>query len=147
MTAWLLDTNILLRLAEQNAPEHPQVRAAVTALMARGDELHLAPQALIEFWVVATRPVLVNGFGWEPATTAAAMGGLLRQFPILDEGPSVFAIWLQLVSTGIRGKRAHDMRLAAVAIANGVSHILTLNTADFTGIPGIVQMHPNAIAP
>jgi predicted nucleic acid-binding protein len=145
VTAFLLDTNIVLRLVDRNAPEHPLVRDALASLLAAGNEAHLAPQVLIEFWVVATRPREVNGFGWEPVVAATAIEGLLRQFPLLDEGPAVFSTWLRLVSEGIRGKRAHDARLSSVALANGVSRVLTLNVADFSGVGGLIAVHPREL--
>lgn len=145
MTAVLLDTNAVLRLVDRNAAEHSLIRDAVASLLDAGDEIHLAPQVLIEFWVVATRPPEVNGFGWEPSVVAKAIEGLMLQFPLLEEGAAVFTTWLRLVSPGIRGKRAHDARLASVALANGVSRILTLNVADFSGIPGLVAVHPQGV--
>lgn len=35
----------------------------------------------------------------------------------------------------VQGKRAHDARLAALMTLHGVPNILTLNVADFTGLP------------
>ena len=105
----------------------------------------MAPQVLIEFWVVATRPTAVNGLGWDPPVVEAAIQGLMQQFPLLTEGPAVFTTWLRLVSTGVRGKRAHDARLAAVALANGISQIITLNVADFADMAGVAPVDPRSL--
>jgi predicted nucleic acid-binding protein len=99
---------------------------------------------LVEFWVVATRPADVNGFGWPPSKVTAAIAQLRGQFRILDEGPIAFERWLAIVEgTQVRGRRAHDARLAAVMLSHAVTHILTLNTADFHGLPGITAVHPS----
>lgn len=99
-------------------------------------------------WVVATRPTEVNGFGWHPHKTAEVISRLRGQFVLLDEGPAAFERWLALVNAAeIRGKRAHDARLAAVMLSQGVTHVLTLNTADFDGLPGITALNPSAIPP
>jgi hypothetical protein len=74
------------------------------------------------------------------------IASLRARFPLLDEGPAVFEKWLDLVAgTEICGKRAHDARLAAVALANGVSAILTLNVGDFQGLLGLLVVHPGSV--
>jgi predicted nucleic acid-binding protein len=64
----LCDSGILLRLFEPADPLHPAVRASVTALHARGDQLVTAPQNVAEFWNVCTRPAAARGgFGLDTA--------------------------------------------------------------------------------
>jgi hypothetical protein len=103
-------------------------------------------KVLAELWVVATRPEDANGFGWPPAKTLEVIARLRARFPVLEEGPAAFDKWLDLVgAAGIRGKRAHDARLAAVALVNGVSTVLTLNVADFQDMPGFQPGHPASV--
>jgi predicted nucleic acid-binding protein len=145
VTTYLLDTNVVVRLMEPSAAEHVQVENAVRSLIAAGNTLVLAPQVLTELWVVATRPMEVNGFGWPPSKAADVVARLRMQFPLLDEGPPAFERWLALVASAeVRGKRAHDARLAAVMLSQEVTHILTLSTADFDGLPSITAVHPSA---
>lgn len=119
---------------------------AIRLLSARGATLLIAPQVLIEFWVVATRPVQVNGFGWDPPTVAAAVEHLRERFGVLAEGPGLFDRWLSLVTvSGVRGKSAHDARLAALALEHGVPAILTLNVADFSRFTGVTAVHPSTV--
>jgi predicted nucleic acid-binding protein len=139
----LLDTNILLRLVATQAPEHADVVHAVSALLARGDEPMIASQILVEFWVVATRPVNVNGFGWTVAQTHAAILGFRTQFALLEDIPAILTHWMILVvANGVQGKRAHDARLAATILAHGISTVLTLNPKDFDDFHGIAVLHP-----
>lgn len=42
--AYLLDTNILMRISERSAPEHAAIRAALNTLWARGDKLCFTSQ-------------------------------------------------------------------------------------------------------
>lgn len=115
--------------------------------------LHLADRnaadhAMIEFWVVATRPRDVNGFGLEPSVVATAVQGLLGQFTLLEEGPAVFSTWLGLVSAGVRGKRARDARLAAVALTKwgfSDSHAERCGLCDYAGLAGLAVVHPRSI--
>ena len=59
----LLDTNILARMAQPGTVPYQTTLDAVNALQLRGDIPCLVPQVLYELWVVATRPVAVNGLG------------------------------------------------------------------------------------
>jgi predicted nucleic acid-binding protein len=138
-----LDTNIVLRLLDPAAPEHPQVRAAIETLEASHDTLVIGLQVLVEMWVVATRPTANNGLGWSPAVARAVLDAMRSRFPLLREDDSTALRWLDLV-TGLPvvGKRAHDARIAALMTTNSVQHILTLNVDDFRSMPGIVAIHP-----
>jgi predicted nucleic acid-binding protein len=69
MAYCLLDTNILLYLANSAATEHAGAKGAVTRMLAAGDRLVIAPQVLFEFWSVATRPAAANGLGWTALQT------------------------------------------------------------------------------
>jgi len=141
VTRVLLDTNIVLRLLEKGDPQHGVVRAAVDRCVASGREPCLAPQVVVEFWVVATRPREANGLGWDPPTARAAVDGLVSLFPMLPDAPETFAKWLRLVTEGgVSGKRAHDVRLAAAALSNGFGEVLTLNPVDFADVPGLAVL-------
>jgi predicted nucleic acid-binding protein len=59
--AWLADSNLPLRLAEPSHPMYPQALNALETLLARGEEVFLVPQNLMEFSVVAMRPRERNG--------------------------------------------------------------------------------------
>lgn len=145
MSLILLDTNIVLRLLDRSAPEHTLCINAIENLLLRGDAPCLAPQVLIEFWVVATRPVDVNGFGWSEKQTTDAIDHLRALFALLPDTPAIFEIWLALVGVGVRGKRAHDAKLAAFMQAQGVGEILTLNGSDFSSFP-VIAVNPDAFA-
>lgn len=146
MTKYLLDTNILLRASDPTSPSYSLAVNAVASLIAQGHECAITPQVLIEFWVVATRPVEVNGLGWTPQRTEIEINQLLSQFSLIEETPDIFPNWLQLVTAyQVIGKRTHDIRLVAVMKANDITHILTLNPQDFANVPDVNTLHPNDI--
>ncbi|WP_238993743.1 hypothetical protein [Calothrix sp. PCC 6303] len=60
---YLVDTNFLLRLAQNTSPFQQYTRNAYSSLRAQGEVLMIVPQNLVEFWAVATRPINVNGLG------------------------------------------------------------------------------------
>jgi len=59
--AFLVDTSILVRLANRADASYPVADRAVVELHRRGETVHSTPQNLVEFWNVATRPVAANG--------------------------------------------------------------------------------------
>lgn len=132
MAAYLLDTNILLRAADDQSAEHTIASRAVSTLIGAGHECYLTAQILIEFWAVSTRPVSANGLGWSVAKTQLEILNLLDQFPLLEETPAIFRRWLGVVAQySIAGRRVYDSRLLAVAQTHGITHILTFNGPDF----------------
>lgn len=146
MTTYLLDTNIILRFANPQSSEYEAINNAIFQILLQGGQCFITPQVLIEFWVVATRPVAVNGLGWTPEETERAVQMLINQFEWLEETPDIFRLWLSLATTHkISGKRTHDLRIQAVVLAHNISYILTLNPKDFVEVEGITIIHPNSI--
>ncbi|MEM7533022.1 MAG: type II toxin-antitoxin system VapC family toxin [Chloroflexota bacterium] len=146
MKKYVLDTNIVLRFINPADRQHHLVTEAVAIILANGHECYLLPQILIEFWVVATRPIDVNGLGWSAEYTRRMIDQLLERFPMAEEYPQIFSRWLALVTANqINGKRTHDARIAAAMLASDIHHILTLNPKDFTGISDIRVTHPQEI--
>ena len=129
---YLLDTNILLRRADNQSALHQRATEAVASLLASRALVCLTPQNLIEFWNVATRPAAKNGLGWNATQTQIELSALRSRFTFLPDNPAIFAQWERLVTThNVQGVQVHDTRLAAVALAYGVENILTFDTKDF----------------
>jgi predicted nucleic acid-binding protein len=143
----LLDSNILARLAQHTHPMHPTAQDAVNALRRRGEVLHIVPQNLYELWVVATRPIAVNGLGLTAVEADAELARAEALFHLLPDTPAILPEWRRLVlAYGFLGKIAHDARLIAAMRVHGVTHLLTFNVADFARFPGITILDPNAVA-
>ncbi len=120
MALYLLDTNVVLRLANADDVQHELVAEAVSRILAQEQECCLVSQVVVEFWVVSTRPVEVNGLGWSAPYTEERVAQLLNRFPLLEDRPEIFTTWQQLVATNnIVGKRAHDARIAVAMLTHG----------------------------
>lgn len=148
--AVLVDTSILVRLANRADLSYPVADRAVVELHLRGEVLHLTPQNLVEFRNVATRPVAVNGLGLSPAAAETKAADFEALFPLLVETPEIYPAWKALVAgAGVIGKQVHDARLAAVCHVYRIGQLLTFNTAHFTSLasfgPGIVVVHPATV--
>src|SRR5262249_8150091 len=99
---------------------------------------------------VATRPVALNGLGRSAAEAEQFMAEFVRDYLLLEEDRTLFAIWQRIVQTiGVIGKQVHDARLVAVCHLCGVSHILTFNIRDFTRFaalpPGLTVVDPATV--
>ncbi len=140
---YLIDTNILLRWSDADSNSHQVCKDAITRLADTGVELRICTQIAIEYWVTATRPVDVNGFGLSFSEADKNLIEMTSAFACLPEPAGIFELWRQLiVRYGVIGKQAHDTRIAALMLAHGVTHILTLNPADFARYTDITAVTP-----
>lgn len=138
--AYLVDTNVLVRLANVADPKYAVADQAVADLHSRSKILHVTPQILIEFRNVATRPIAQNGLGLSAVEAAGKAAGFEASFPMLTETPDIYPAWKAIVDTlGTTGKQVHDARLVAVCHVNGITHLLTFNISDFAGMTGFGQ--------
>jgi len=144
---YLADTNVLLRLAVPTATDHFLVRTAVRSLRQQGERLYYAPQNLVEFWNVCTRPPSARGgLGLTVSDTDWAARIVERVFTLLPENTAIHTEWRRLVVTfGVSGVRVHDARLVAAMRVHGLARLLTFDVADFQRYPGIVAVHPASV--
>ena len=113
--AYLLDTNVLLRLALPGGPYDEVVVSAVGRLVAEGTTLYYTLQNAAEFWNVSTRPRDRNGLGLTPQETDRRLQLIERQFLLLPDNEATYARWRRMViESGVSGVQVHDARLAAV---------------------------------
>lgn len=148
--AYLLDTNLLVRLANTADAQHAAATRAVVELHRCAEVLQVTAQVLIEFRNVATRPAALNGLGLSTADAEAKAGVFEATFPLLAETPGIYPAWKALVGAlGVIGKQIHDARLVAVCHVHTVTHLLTFNVADFLRMagfgPGLVVVDPASV--
>jgi predicted nucleic acid-binding protein len=143
----LADTNILLRLVEREHSQHLVAADAIDTLRGRGHRLVIVPQAVYEYWVVATRATNANGLGITSAEAQFELDGLWPSFKLLRDERTIFEIWQQLVvDHDVTGKRAHDARLVAAMLRHRISHLLTFNAPDFSRYSEIAILEPQHAA-
>ena len=141
----LLDTNVVLALLNELSPERTVAAKAIVNRTGRGDTWWLAPQVLIEFRAVATRPRTANGLGWTLTRVRLQVERLLQTSLLLEETPRLFPAWLELVARhGVAGKRVHDARLAAMMLVHGITHVLTFDAKGFPVAWGITTVASSA---
>jgi predicted nucleic acid-binding protein len=137
---------VLLRWSFRHEPLHPLVFEAVKGLRHRGESVYITAQNLVEFWNAATRPRERNGFGYSPSEAYAEVQRVRPFFQFAADRPEIFEEWLKTVAkAGVSGVKVHDARLAAAMRVYGISHILTMNAADFERFPGITVVEPKDV--
>jgi predicted nucleic acid-binding protein len=139
----LADTNILLRSIHPQHPHYVWAKNALNTLRLRNEALCVAPQNLVEFWAVATRPHDENGLGLTTAQAANELTAVQDFFRLLHYTPEVTEAWERIVTTqGVSGKQTHDAHLVAIMQVNAVPSILTFNGSHFERFSGIAVLDP-----
>ena len=147
MITVIVDANVLLRLADAVSKHHGSAKAALSQLENAGARLFTVPQAIYEFWVVATRPVENNGLGLTIEECDEEIKLLEVVVPVLNDPRTLYADWRSLVKNfKCTGKVAHDARYAAAISALNFEFLLTFNGSDFARYPFISILDPNSIA-
>ena len=142
----LPDTNILLRIAKTDHPQHAVADAAIEHLLSAAHSIHLVPQVLYEFWAVATRAESDNGLGHTTVEANASIERLRSSFPVLEDRPGTLDLWQRLVrERDCKGKASHDTRLVAAMLGHGLTHLLTFNVRHFARYDEIVALSPNSL--
>jgi predicted nucleic acid-binding protein len=90
-----------------------------------------------------TRPTARNGFGFSLIEAEREIRAIESGMILLPDNAAVYARWRNIiVQFGVSGVQVHDARLAAAMYVHGVTHILTLNVADFSRFAGLTALHP-----
>jgi hypothetical protein len=100
-----------------------------------------------ELWNISTRPRANNGLGLTPAQIAANLQDLDTIIERLDDRPESGPEWDRLVvQYQVVGRAVHDAQLVASMLVNGITHLLTLNGADFARYSAeITVVHPRNV--
>jgi predicted nucleic acid-binding protein len=121
---------------------------AIATLRVRGEQLHIVPQNLIEFWNVYTRPLERNGLGHTAAEAEAEVNRLKAFFSLLPDTAAIYQEWERLVVVyAVRGVNVHDAKLVAAMLVHGLTRVLTFNISDFARYSEITAVHPTTVTP
>ena len=86
----LVDTNVLLRMAQESHPNQAVAKEAVLRLHADGHDLCIVPQVIYEYWVVATRPIDQNGLEMTTAIADLAVDQWQQLFLLLRDERAIY---------------------------------------------------------
>ena len=130
----VLDTSVLVGLVSNSDWRFPSAANAIKCYKVQGNPLILIPQAVYEFWAVATRPVKERGgLGFTVQHAKQCIQRFFRLAEFHEDDPSVYEIWEDVVEQfEVKGKKSHDARIVAAMIAHNCSDILTYDERDFS---------------
>ena len=144
--SYLVDTNVLLRLAQPKNPHRRDAVRALRILRRQPESLGILAQNLIEFWAVATRPASYNGLNLSVDDTARLLRKLKALFTLIPDTNNIFSQWERIVlQYQVSGKQVHDARLVAAMNVHRITHLLTFNTDDFKRYDGITVVSPSSV--
>jgi predicted nucleic acid-binding protein len=144
--AYLVDTNILLRLGQPDSLEHGIVRQCADLLWARGADLFYTSQNLAEFWNVCTRPAARNGFGFSVPEADERARLIEAQLSFAPDSEATHREWRRIVvAKSVSGVQVHDARLVAAMHVHRIENLLTLNVQDFLRYEDIVVLSPQNV--
>jgi predicted nucleic acid-binding protein len=145
--AYLLDTNIFIRLALRSDSERPLCLQALHKLRASNEILCYTPQILCEFWNVCTRPISARGgLGLSLDQTELKARVIERYFVLLPDSPATFQEWRRLVvHHSVKGVAVHDAKLVASMNVYGLTSLVTLNGNDFKRYTNILVVDPSDV--
>ncbi len=133
-----VDTNVLLTATDQSRPYHRQAQRVLGLANRAGFHLGVSGQVLREYLVVATRPIEVNGLGLGVDDALSNVDEFRGRLVFYEETEAVANRLRQLVRKhAVTGKRIHDANVVATMLTQGVSRLITENSADFASFPEI----------
>lgn len=142
----LVDTNIPLRITRRSDPHHAVVDAALARLAGQRTSLCFTHQNIAELWNAMTRPIARNGLGLTIAEAELEVQALESGMNLLPDSEAVYREWRRVVvNYSVSGVQVHDARLAAAMYVHGITHILTMNVADFDRFDGLTALHPSTV--
>lgn len=146
MTRIVLDTNVVLRLAEPAHVAHPLVASAIERLREQNMQALVFPQIIYEFWAVATRSVASNSLGMSASKAAPLIDEITRRIPVLRDERGVYERWRELTrSYNVTGVNSHETRIVAAMARHGISKLLTSNASDFARYAEVEVLTPEAV--
>jgi predicted nucleic acid-binding protein len=140
--AVFLDSNILIAASVDAHPSHAVASALVARLAAAAVTVCVSPQVCREFLAVMTRAP-VEGVAYSTDEALEVLGGWLSDCALLDETGDVVGELLRLVAKfSVKGKLVHDANVVATMVANRLTRLATLNTADFRRFEDVITLEP-----
>ena len=96
---------------------------------------------------MATRPASARGgFGLTPDEAERRVVTIEKLGKMLPFNQLCYGVWRQLlVAHNIVGVSVHDARLVASMNSYGITHLITLNSADFKRYAGLVVWRPTDV--
>jgi predicted nucleic acid-binding protein len=130
---YLIDTGILLRIIDEQDPQHELVQSVFERFGRERHDAYITAQNIAELWNVATRPTANNGLNLSPAIISRLFGDMIEPLCTVLTEPDILLSEFRrlLLQYNVVGKQVHDARLVAMMLVWQIDNLLTLNDRDF----------------
>lgn len=141
----LIDSNILIRAYMPAHPDYALAQSVLSPYLLGERQGVIAQQNLLEFYATITNPKRFS-----PALSSSKASHLVQtlltsELTVLVPRTETIGWFLTLqgqLTHPPRGQGIYDLYLAATALEQGITTILTENVKDFRRIPGIIAINP-----
>jgi predicted nucleic acid-binding protein len=142
--AYLIDSNIFLRLVPADDPSRDNALNALAKLRGDNEDLFYTSQVLAEFWTVCTRPASARGgYGLSPEETERKARVIERFCRLAPDSLATHLEWRRLITAhSVMGVEVHDARLVAAMIVHRIPNIFTFDRNDFKRFTEISPVSP-----
>jgi predicted nucleic acid-binding protein len=135
-----IDTNILIRMYNQHVDRHHEVTQRMIQLAVEFEEIWISRQVLREYFAVMSKEQ-----SWGLPVPTKQLIAQMQEFEdslwLADETRAVSKhLWTLLQTIPVGGKQVHDANIVATMLANGITHLYTLNRSDFQRFEGHVTL-------
>jgi predicted nucleic acid-binding protein len=146
--AYLIDSNVFLRLVPVDDPDRRNALNALAKLRAANEDLFYTSQVLAEFWTVCTRPESARGgYGLSPEETERKAKVIERFCRLAPDSLATHLEWRRLITAhSVMGVEVHDARLVAAMLVHDIPNLLTLNLADFKRFKQVNVVSPAEVS-
>jgi predicted nucleic acid-binding protein len=133
----LLDSNVLVHAVYKASPLHQMAAELLDRGLRHRGLYCIAPQNLVEFAAVVTRPRLVSPplAGRDVLRITESLYRSRRLLKIYPSRGTVIRALRHGAAIGVGGPRWYDLFLAMTMADAGVGAVITENVDDFRGIP------------
>jgi predicted nucleic acid-binding protein len=142
--AYLVDTNVFLRLVPKNDPLRNTALHALEKLRRSNEDLLYTTQLLAEFLTVCTRPATARGgYGLSFQEAERKIRVIERFCRLIPDSLATHVEWRRLIAAySVKGVEVHDARLVASMVVHRVTQILTFDVDDFKRYQEIKAVSP-----
>lgn len=140
-----VDTNILVYAHRQDSPHHDSARQALHDLATDAAPWAIPWPCLHEFLAIVTHPRIYRPptsveVALEAVESLLALPGMHALSETSDHGDLLSEL---LRSSGVRGPKVHDARIAAICLGHGVRRLWSADR-DFSWFPSVRAVNPLA---
>ena len=136
---WVFDSNIFIYFLDQSSPFFKLSKALFAEIISGKVKAYCGQQNIIE-----VERILIQRYKRTVSETISKLDLLITEFSfqVITPFPYTLKKFHSILPTITKGADVFDYYLAATMLDHGINRIMTVNTKDFSKIPGIEAVNP-----